>query len=283
MAAVTPTMGRRRVGGVLRKLRNDAKLTNTQAASASGVSTAKISRLETGHNVVYMKDIRGLLEAYDPSPTMRDKLLRFAQLAEQQGWWEEFDDVLPPDFDLYLSVEEAAATLLVFNATLVHGLLQTEDYARAWIRAEDPGMPNAELERLISLRMTRQQLLDRREDPLTIWMIFDEAVLRRKVGEPELMSAQLDHLLTLSERRNVTIQILPFDAGPHVAATGSFTLIEFTEPTDPEIGYVDSAAGNVYPENPRRVRMLKTNFHHLTSAALTPERSLEFIRSVQKE
>ncbi|MGH3503213.1 MAG: helix-turn-helix domain-containing protein, partial [Nocardioidaceae bacterium] len=129
MAAVTPTMGRRRLGGVLRKLRGDAKLTNTQAASASGVSTAKISRLETGHNVVYIKDVRGLLEAYDPSPTMRDKVLRFAQLAEQQGWWEEFDDVLPPDFDLYLSVEEAAATLLVFNTTLVHGLLQTEDYA----------------------------------------------------------------------------------------------------------------------------------------------------------
>lgn len=283
MAGVTPTMGRRRLGGVLKALRERAGLTNDQARKKSGVSTAKLSRLETGHNVVFPKDVRALLDAYDAPPDIRERVLQLATLAEEHGWWEEFDDVLPTGFDLYLSVEEAAASLLVFQTSVVHGLLQTADYARAWLRAADPGMPNAELERLVSLRMTRQQALTREGEPLTLWAILDEAALRRRVGGAEVMRAQVEHLLDMTKRANLTIQVLPFDVGAHAAASGSFTLVEFAEPTDPEIGYVDCAAGNVYPEKPAQVRTLKTRVHHLTSAALTPEKSLSFMRKIVKE
>lgn len=283
MAGVTPTMGRRRLGGVLKALREKAGLTNEQARQKSSVSTAKVSRLETGHNVVFVKDIRALLDAYQAPAEIRDRVLDLAAAAEEHGWWEEFDDVLPTGFDLYLSIEEAAASLLVFQTSVVHGLLQTEDYARAWLRSADPGMPNAELERLVSLRMKRHPALKRKQDPLSIWLIFDEAVLRRKVGSADIMRAQVEHLLAMCQRPNVTIQILPFDVGAHAAASGSFTLVEFSEPTDPEIGYVDCAAGNVYPEKPAQVRKLKTRFHHLTSASLTPEKSLPFIRKIAKE
>lgn len=283
MPGVTPTMGRRRLGGVLKALREKANLTNDQARKKSGVSTGKLSRLETGHNVVYAKDVRALLDAYDAPPEVRHKVLQLAALAEEHGWWEEFDDVLPAGFDLYLSIEEAAASLLVFGTSVVHGLLQTEDYARAWIRAADPGIPNAELERLVSLRMKRQESLSRETDPLSLWAIFDEAVLRRRIGAADTMRTQVEHLLAMSERPNITIQILPFEAGAHAAASGPFTLVEFAEPTDPEIGYVDCAAGNVYPEKPAQVRRMKTKFHHLTSSALTPEKSLLFIRKIAKE
>lgn len=144
-------------------------------------------------------------------------------------------------------------------------------------------MPNSELERLVSLRMQRQPALTHDTHPLTLWAIFDEAALRRRVGGVEVMRAQIDHLITMSERPNVTVQVLPFSVGAHAAASGSFTLVEFSEPTDPEIGYVDCAAGNVYPETPPQVRTLKTRFHHLTSVSLTPERSLPFIRKIAKE
>ncbi|MGP4018543.1 helix-turn-helix domain-containing protein [Saccharopolyspora sp. 5N708] len=283
MAGVAPTMGRRRLGGVLKALRLSAGLSNEQARQRADLSTAKLSRLESGHNVVLLKDIRALLDAYNADKGTREKVLKLAQLAEQHGWWEEFDDVLPADFDLYLSVEEAAASLLVFETSIMHGLLQTEDYARAWIRAEDPGTPNAELERLVGLRMARRQALARDEEPITLWAVLDEAVIRRRVGGSEVMREQLEHLLSLSERPNVTIQVLPFGVGAHVAASGSFTVVEFAEPTDPEIGYVDCAAGNVYPEKPWQVRRMKTHFHHLTSAALEPTKSLSFIRKAHKE
>ncbi|GAA0520524.1 transcriptional regulator [Saccharopolyspora subtropica] len=283
MAGMAPTMGRRRLGGVLKALRLSAGLSNEQARRRAGMSTAKLSRLETGHNVVLLKDIRALLDAYNADDKTRKKVLELAQAAEQRGWWQEFDDVLPTDFDLYLSVEEAAASLLIFETLIVPGLLQTEDYARAWLRAEDPGRPNAELERLVGLRMARQQALTRETDPLTVWAVLDEAVFRRRVGSPEVMREQLEHLLTLCESTKLTVQVLPFSAGEHVAASGSFTLVEFAEPTDPEIGYVDCAAGNVYPEKPAQVRRLKTNFHHLTSTALEPLKSLSFIRKLQKE
>ncbi|MEU5846033.1 helix-turn-helix domain-containing protein [Saccharopolyspora shandongensis] len=283
MAGVAPTMGRRRLGGVLKTLRLGAGLSNEQARQRASMSTAKLSRLETGHNVVLLKDVRALLDAYNADGKTRNKVLQLAQAAEQSGWWQEFDDVLPADFDLYLSVEEAAASLLVFETSIMHGLLQTENYARAWLRAEDPGRPNAELERLVGLRMARRQALTREADPLTVWAVLDEAVFRRRVGGSEIMREQLEHLLTLCESANVTIQVLPFSAGEHVAASGSFTLVEFSEPTDPEIGYVDCAAGNVYPEKPAQVRRMKTNFHHLTSTALEPIKSLAFIRKVQRE
>ncbi|WP_165401173.1 helix-turn-helix domain-containing protein [Herbihabitans rhizosphaerae] len=268
---------------MLKALREAAGLTNGQASRASGVSTAKLSRLETGRNVVYAEDVQALLDAYDATSNVRDKVLKLAALAEQHGWWEEFDDILPADFDLYLSIEEAAASLLVFGTSVVHGLLQIEDYARAWIRAEDPGMPNAERERLLGLRIARQRALHRKPEPLLLWTVFDEAVLRRKVGGPAVMRAQVEHLLAMSELPNVTIQVLPFDAGAHAGSSGSFTLVEFAEPTDPETGYVDCAAGNVYPEKPAQVRTLKTRFHHLTSSGLTPGESLSFMHKIAKE
>ncbi|MGW1679323.1 helix-turn-helix domain-containing protein [Saccharopolyspora sp. NPDC002376] len=283
MAGMAPTMGRRRLGGVLKTLRLGAGLSNEQARQRSSMSTAKLSRLETGHNVVHLKDIRALLDAYNADPKTREEVLQLAQMAEKRGWWQEFDDVLPTDFDLYLSVEEAAASLMVFQTSVVPGLLQTEDYARAWLRAEDPGKPNAELERLIGLRMTRRQAVAEKDEPLMVWAVLDEAVIRRRVGGSEVMREQLEHLLSLCERPNVTIQVLPFSVGAHVAASGSFTLVEFAEATDPEIGYVDCAAGNVYPEKPGQVRRMKTSFHHLTSSALEPTKSLSFIRKVQKE
>lgn len=283
MAGVTATMGRRKLGGVLTALREGAGLNGEQAAKQAGFSTGKLSRLETGHNVVYAKDVRALLDAYGTSEDVRDQVLHLAVQAEKPGWWQEFDDVLPVDFDLYLSLEEAAASLLVFQTSIVHGLLQTEDYAKTWLRAEDPGIPNADLERLVKLRMTRHKRLISEPDDMTLWAIFDESVLRRLTGGPEIMRGQLDHLLAMSERPNVTIQVLPLGAGAHVGASGSFTLIEFAEPTDPEIGYVDCAAGNVYAEKPAQVRRLKTNFHHLTSVALAPQKSLSLIRKVQKE
>lgn len=278
-----PTVRKRRIGRVLRAHREKAGLTHEQVSHEIKFSTAKISRFETGHGKLIWRDIRDLLDIYNAPLDVRDRLHELVNDADEQGYWQDFEDILPQGFEMYVSLESEAAVISAFDTYLIPGLLQTTDYARTAIRAELPAAGETEIDRLVELRMARQELLTRAVVPLRLWVILDEAALRRAVGGPAVMRAQLDRLATTCRPSNVDIQVLPFGTGAHVAMSGSFRIIEFAEPTDPEVAYVDCAAGNLYVERPDEVRRLKARFSHLKTEALKPRHSVTFIRAIAKE
>lgn len=273
-------MRRRQLGMELRRLRDAAEMTIDDVSSRVGRAASTISRIETGKIGLRPVLVRALLDLYQvPEGPEREALLGLARDSQRKGWWSEYDDVLSADFERYLGYEGGAASLRVFENRIVHGLLQTADYARASLRAvrvyEDPDA----IERLVELRVKRQELLTR-SDPMTLWAVLDEAALRRPIGTREVMSAQFGHLLTTGQRPNVTVQVLPFSRGPHAALDGSFTIIEFPEPSDPDVVYLDGPAGNIYLERVRDVRRQVGVFNRLLSEALTREESAEFIQAV---
>ncbi len=279
----SPTMRRRQLGMELRRLRESAELTLDQVARHIGRVPSSVSRIECGHSGARTAHIRALLDLYGMADgPEREALLQLAKDGRQRGWWSEYDDIVG-DFDRYLGYEGSAAGLRQYENRVVSGLLQTADYARESIRAvkryEDPD----DLERRVEVRLKRQEALTRTPDPLALWVVLDEAVLRRMVGGPEVMRAQLTHLGKVARLPNVTIQILPFERGAHPATDGPFTIVEFPEEADPDVVYIDDAAGNLYLEKPRDLRRHTSVFNHLLSAAATPQESASMLRRMAKE
>src|SRR6266540_3780358 len=176
----------------------------------------------------------------------RAALLALARQANTPGWWQRDGDILPSWFQTYLGLEEAAALIRTYEVQFVPGLLQTEDYARAVITHGNPAAPAEEIERRVSLRMKRQQLLTRSDAPPQLWAVVDEGALRRRMGSPAVMGAQLERLIKVSELPNVTLQVLPFHAGAHAAEAGAFTILRFPEPDLPDVVYIEQLTGALY-------------------------------------
>jgi len=227
------------LGAHLRRLREASHITPSQAAEAIRATHSKISRLERGRSGAKQRDVADLLTLYGVTDEAeREELLALARQASTPGWWQQYRDILPRWFEMYVGLEKAASIIRTYEVQFVHGLLQTEDYARAVILIANAHAPADEIERRVSVRMKRQQLLTQPGAP-ELWTVLDEAVLRRPPGGPELMRAQLEHLLLMTELPNVTLQIVPFDAGPHAAAGGPFTILRFPEPDLPDLVYLD--------------------------------------------
>ncbi len=244
-----PTVRLRRLGMELRVLREASGLNSQQAAEELGCSQSKISRLENGKSPVSVRDVRDLLGLYGVTDEQqRERLLGLARESRQRGWWAEFGAWLPSGFDTYAGMEAAAASVRAYQAQLVHGLLQTEDYARAVLRALRPEDTRESVEKLVQFRLARQAQLTRAENPLGLWVIFEEEVLRRPVGGLAVMQAQLQHLLEVAEEPGITVQVLPTARGAHAGLDGSFSLFEFPEPGDLDVAYVGGQAGTVFVE-----------------------------------
>jgi transcriptional regulator with XRE-family HTH domain len=276
-----PTVRLRRLGMELRALREAAGLNSQQAAEELGCSQSKISRLETGKSPVSVRDVRDLLGLYGVTDDQqRDRLLSMARESRQRGWWAEFGSSLPSGFDTYAGMEAAAASVRAYQAQLVHGLLQTEDYARALLRALRPEDSRESVEKLVQFRLARQAQLTRAESPLRLWVIFEEEVLRRPVGGLAVMQAQLQHILETAEEPTITIQVLPTARGAHAGLDGSFSLFEFPEPGDLDVAYVGGQAGTVFVEKIEDVRRFATRFDHLRAAALDIGDSAELITRI---
>lgn len=276
-----PTVRLRRLGMELRALREAAGLTSQQAAAELGCSQPKISRLENGKSPVGVRDVRDLLALYGVTDEQqRERLLSLAREARQRGWWAEFGSWLPSGFDTYAGMEAAAASVRAYQAQLVHGLLQTEDYARAVLRALRPEDTRESIEKLVAFRMTRQAQLTRAESPLRLWVIFEEELLRRPIGGPAIMQAQLQHIQQAAEEPTITIQVLPTARGAHAGLDGSFSLFEFPEPGDLDVAYVGGQAGTVFIEKPDEVRRFATLFDHLRAAALDMGDSADLITRI---
>jgi transcriptional regulator with XRE-family HTH domain len=241
-----PTVLRILVGAQLRKLREARWITLEEAASVIRASASKMSRLETGRVGFKDRDITDLLTFYGVSDPQQRKTLRdLARNASAQGWWHDYSDILPTWFEAYVALEEAAIGIRAYEIQFVPGLLQTEEYARAVALLGHPSPQTEDIERLVSLRMARQGLLSRAAPP-HLWAVLDEAVLRRPVGRPGVMRAQLKHLLEAAERSNVTIQVIPFQVGGHAAAGGPFSILRFAEPDLPDVVYLEQLTSALY-------------------------------------
>lgn len=277
-----PTVRRRRLALELRRLREQAGKTLDEVGDALGCSKSKISRIETGRFSIQWRDVRDMLSVYEVTDkTTRDVLIDLARDSKQRGWWHTYGDALPEWFEVFVGLEAEASTLRTYEAHLVHGLLQTAGYARAVFSASHPTETPEEIDRRVQLRMARQQLLDR-DTPPPLWIVLDEAVIRRVVGSRKVMREQLDQLLDQSHRPQVNLQVLPYEAGAHAALGQGFILLEFSE-ADPNVVYVEHLAGSLYLEKPHETGPYILAFDHLRAAALSLEQSRDLIRSAAKD
>ena len=269
----SPTVRRRRLGLILRGLREKAGLTGEDVGAAIERSGSWVSRVETGRVGLRGRDLNDLLEVYHvDDKAICDELLALAREGKQRGWWSKYADTLSGPYATYIGFESEAAEILVYETLIVHGLLQTEEYARAMFGAAMlPHNTGDMVERKVKVRMERQELLTR-QNPLKLWAILDESVLRRQIGGTDVLRSQLKHLLEASTMPNVIIQIVPFEGGPHAGMIGSFSLVRFPSRDDPDIVYIEGVTGDIFAET-EDARSYQEVFDHLRAAALSPTES----------
>ena len=278
--AGSPTARRRRLAIELRKLRDASGLTCNQIGKELDWSGSKVNRLETGQGRVQPSDVDALCRFYGTSDALRELLRAFAKDSKTKGWWHTHGAAIPSWFSVYVGLEQAASHLRGYQGEFVPGLLQTPEYA-AEISRVTLGLSTDEIERLVEVRMRRQQLLTA-ENATNFWAVVHQNTLMHTVGSRETMAAQLQHMLVSAELCNVTLQVLPFDAGAY-PTTGSFTILGFPEQEDPDIVYREGLTDSIYLELPTDVSVYTRAFDHLRALALSPQRSAELIRSTMKE
>jgi transcriptional regulator with XRE-family HTH domain len=277
-----PSLRRRRLAAELRKLRDESGLSITDVAEKLAWQGSKLSRIETRQLGITAPDLRRLLDVYGVADEVyRDRLVELARRANERGWWQSYSrQVVPPELSDLIVVEEEAAAIRSYQPELVPGLLQTPGYARAVVRAGDKGPPTAEIDRRVEVRLERQQILARDEPPPPrLHVVLNEAVVRRPVGGPEVMREQLEHLMAERDRANVTVQVLPFSAGVHPAMTGAFIMMNFLDPADPGIVWLENATGSVCIEDPGEVRVYEEYWDDLLASAYSPDDTRAFLRT----
>jgi hypothetical protein len=271
------------LGSQLRHLREAAGVTPDRAGYEIRASRSKISRMETGRVGFKARDLEDLLTFYGVTDEQaRSRFLDLAGQAKKVDWWTSYSDVLPGWFENYLGLESVCSTIRTFELQFVHGLFQTEDYARAVTRLGLETASPAETERRVGLRVRRQDLLTRVSPP-RIWSVMDEAVLRRPVGGAAVMRAQLRHLIEAAKAPEVTLQVVPFARGGHAGASGSFTILRFDERYLPDVVYIEQLTGAIYLEQRSDVEHHMAVMDQLSTQALPPAASARFIEQVAAE
>jgi hypothetical protein len=202
--------------------------------------------------------------------------------ANAPGWWSKYGDVMADWFEAYLGLESAASVIRTFELQFVHGLFQTEDYARAVTLLGHTAAPAAEIERRVSMRLKRQDLLAGSHPP-QVWSVLDEGALRRPVGGRAVMRGQLERLIEVAELRHVTIQVVPFARGGHAAAGGSFTVLRFGQPEMPDVVYAEQLTSALYLDKREDVDHYMEVMNLLSTEALTPVQSVRFLTEIIPE
>ena len=282
-SAQSPTVRRRRLALELRRLRETARFTCEEVAERLECSASKISRVETGRVAASPRDVRDMLEIYGIPADQRESWVQLARDSRQKGWWHAYSDTIQPQFATYLGLESAASEIRIYEVSLIPGLLQTEDYARAVISA---GMMNGEhedIERRVALRMARQQPALTRADSPKLRVVLDEAALRRTVGGPGLMRMQLEYLLGLASLANVAVQVIPFGGGAHPAMGRPFVVLVFPERADPDVVYLEDLTSALYLEDADEVDRYNMFFNHLRATALSFYDSTALMTSMLEE
>jgi transcriptional regulator with XRE-family HTH domain len=266
-----PTVRRFVVGSQLRRLREARDISRDAAGYAIRASASKISRMELGRVSFKLRDIADLLTLYGVTDAaQRDAVLRIAEQANDPAWWQTYEDVLPGWFHTYVGLEEAASLIRTYEVQFLPGLLQTEGYARAVIAAGAPELSGDEVQKRADLRLRRQRILSGAE-PTRLWAVLDESALRRLTGGRPVVQAQIRHLLAVSDRPNITIQMMPLHPGAYTVDGGGFSILRFAEDDMPDVVYIEQLTGAQYLDKPEHVDRYLQVMNRLTVEALTPE------------
>ena len=269
------------LGAQLRRLREAAGLSREEAAYQIRASAPKISRMELGRVRFKERDVVDLLALYGVGGEAETaEYVALARRANADGWWQRDRDLLPTWFETYLGMEQAATLIRVFETQFVPVLLQSEEYARAVVRLGYSD--EAEVERRVQLRLRRQRVLDGPTPP-RMWMVLDEAVLRRRVADPAVVRRQLDHLLDLAAHPALTLQVAPLDRTPHPGVGAPFTILRFGATDLPDIVYLEHLNGAVYLDKPADVEDYRNLWNRLCVAVEPPQGSVELIRRLRHE
>ncbi|MFF3914406.1 helix-turn-helix domain-containing protein [Streptomyces sp. NPDC001852] len=278
-----PAVRRRKLGAELRTLRIGSGLTSGEAARLVGWHQSKVSRIETGASGVKPADVRLLLDAYEVRDGHLRALLLMLAGSEDTGdrdrWWHAYRGVLPPTYRDFISLESQASTMRTLETTVVPGLLQTPEYARAVTRAAVKDLDEEGLDALVEVRLARQDVL-RADRPLELSAVLDEAVLRREVGGPEVMARQLERLMEAARLPQVRLQVLPFGAGAHVGLTGPFVILSFPSTSDLDVVVLDQLTSSLYLERKEDLMAYAEAFDTLRMHALSPEDTLDYIAGI---
>ncbi|MGP4001809.1 helix-turn-helix domain-containing protein [Streptomyces sp. 8N706] len=265
------------LGSQLRRLRESRGVTREAAGYSIRASESKISRMELGRVSFKARDVEDLLTLYGVvDGAERDALLSLAREANVTGWWHSYGDVLPGWFQTYVGLEGAASGIRSYEVQFVHGLLQTEEYVHAVVTRGQPEAPRGEVERRVALRLERQKLLVSERAP-DFHVVLDEAALHRPYGGSKVMRGQLRHLIEISERPNVTLQVMPFDFGGHAGESGAFTMLSFPESDLPDVVYLEQLTSALYLDKRDEVAQYERAMERLHKDGLTPGRSRELL------
>jgi len=280
---VGPTVLRMMLGHQLHRLREAAGVTPDRAGYEIRASRSKISRMENGRVGFKERDVADLLTLYGVSDEReRAGVLSLARRANVPGWWSKYGDVLADWFEAYLGLEGAASLIRTFDLQFVHGLFQTEAYARAVTLLGHQAAPAEEIDRRVSLRLKRQDLLARPEPP-RVWSVVDEAALRRPVGGRAVMRAQLNRLTEVAALPHVVIQVVPFGRGGHAAAGGSFAVLRFADPELLDVVYIEQLTSALYLDDRDDVDHYMEVMNRLSAEALTPAGTQRFLTEIARE
>jgi transcriptional regulator with XRE-family HTH domain len=283
------TVPRRQLGRYLRDLRGQARLTVRAAAEALEWSEAKIWRIETGQTSMRSLDVEQMCRIYGAPADATEGLMALAKETKAKGWWLSYSDVINEGFDVYIGLEEAAAHLLWYEAELVPGLLQTAEYARTLIRADNPGLDDDEVERRVQLRIARQSLITRVTAAPELRVVLNESILRRPVGGYDVIRAQLRRLVEVSDLPNVALKVLPFDVGMHAGImSGPFVVLEFPasgngRASEPPTVYVDGFTGALFLDKPGEINRYRAAFGDIWAAAVDEAASRNLIVKAAEE
>ncbi|MGW0933262.1 helix-turn-helix domain-containing protein [Streptomyces sp. NPDC002644] len=282
-----PTVRRRRLGAKLRELRGDWTLEEVAEKSGGRVVASKLSRWENARNAARSGDVEAVLDLYaelgrDVTAELREALLSLTREGSRRGWWQSYRSILTPEYEDLISLEAEATSVRTWQIGVIPGLLQTGDYARELITSV--GMTEAvkaRVDALVEVRLARQAVLSH-DTPLNLWAIIGEAALHTRCVGDGVMRDQLGRLLSLSRRPNITLQILPIDAPPHVGQMGSYTILGFGDHTDLDVGLTEGLTSMLYVEDREQVGVYRDAFERLRATALSPEASAEKIAEMKE-
>jgi Domain of unknown function (DUF5753)/Helix-turn-helix domain len=279
-AATGPTVLRMLLGRQLRRLREAKGVSRDEAGWEIRASESKISRMELGRVGFKERDVADLLTLYGVTDAQEQAaLLTLARQANNPGWWHRYNDVQPKWFESYLGLEAAASLIRTYEVQFVPGLLQTADYARSVIALGHGGADQEEIERRVALRIKRQQVLTRADAP-HLWVVVDESALRRPIGGREVMRAQLASLVKATTQANITVQVMPFEAGGHAAAGGAFTVLRFPEQDLPDLVYMEQLTGALYLDQRDEVDTYIKVMERVCVEADPPDRTVETLERI---
>ncbi len=268
------------LGSQLRRLREARGITREAAGYSIRASESKISRMELGRVSFKTRDVEDLLTLYGITDEQeRASLLSLAREANVAGWWHSYSDVLPSWFPTYVGLECAASLIRAYEVQFVHGLLQTEAYARAVVKRGMKGASAADIEKRVALRLERQKYLLGEGGP-EFHIVLDEAALRRPYGDREVMRGQLQHLIEISQRPNVRLQIMPFSFGGHSGESGAFTILSFPESDLSDVVYLEQLTSALYLDKHEDVTQYEKALKELQQDSPGPDESRDLLRGL---